>query len=103
MIPKKPPLRDKAYLLHQRDQRCLVCGRESTDNLSVVAAHIGTAGRGLKSGDDETIPLCHYHHSQAHQFGETGYLLSQISSTIWREALRAWCREQYQQWAIERR
>jgi len=100
-LAKSPPLRDLAYLKWQRTQRCLICGRKGDDQMSVVAAHIGTAGRGLKSSDSETMPLCDDDHRRAHTWGEIGFLRNNIPNTILREMIRAWCRMNYEIWKGE--
>lgn len=57
LIPKANLLRDRKWLDAQHNYRCLFTGAESCESGSVVPCHIGTAGRGLKSSDDETLPL----------------------------------------------
>lgn len=61
-------LRDKLYRDDARNRVCLACdllGRVAEPG-SVVLAHIslfGSAGKGLKAGDDVSIDLCFAHHS----------------------------------------
>lgn len=98
LLEKRPPLRDPKFLEHQRTQPCLVCGQSAHDGLSVVAAHIGTAGRGVKSSDAETIPLCTICHDECHQHGEMTTLSKRIELGTQREFLRAWAREQHKEW-----
>jgi hypothetical protein len=57
LIPKQEIVRDRKYLDAQHGLRCLFTGSQSGDHGSVVPCHIGTLGRGIKSSDDETLPL----------------------------------------------
>ena len=58
MFPKDRIIRDQKWLDFQKtDMRCLFTGAESCDSGSVVPCHVGTLGRGIKSSDDETLPL----------------------------------------------
>jgi hypothetical protein len=50
-------LRDPAYLVHLRSLPCIVTGQYANDSESVVAAHIGTAGTGIKSPDNWALPM----------------------------------------------
>jgi hypothetical protein len=66
-LPKNPPARDKAYLAYVREQICAVYGNDCGG--VTEAAHIGTTGRGMKSSDLFTIPLCSRHHRESHDVG----------------------------------
>lgn len=92
-------IRDNKYLSYLRGQSCIICGRHADENMTVEPCHIGTAGKGLKSSDNEAIPMCHAHHYQSHNGdGEMSFFRRWIPNTLLREALRAWAREQYDAW-----
>lgn len=62
MNPKTDRVRDEKYRKSAREQPCMVCGSMGT----TVLAHINIAGNfgmGLKAGDDESLFLCHEHHT----------------------------------------
>lgn len=86
-------LRDRKYLDSIHDERCLICGQTPCD-----PAHIGTAGKSIKSPDNESLPLCNRCHSAAHREGEISYLRGHLPTAVLREALRAYGRELYQTW-----
>jgi hypothetical protein len=55
-LAKRPPMRNRHHLRFVASLRfCMICGHPD-----VQAAHlpIGPRGRGMKSGDDFTVPLC---------------------------------------------
>ena len=91
-------IRDRKYLDWLRTQPCLFSGQFGSENLAVDPAHIGTAGKGLKSSDDEAIPLLHTIHLEAHQRGEMSVFREHIPNWLLRESLRAYAREQYQEY-----
>jgi len=92
--PKVKTLRDPAYLLWLRDQPCLISGLSATDSESVVAAHLGTGGKGIKSPDNEAIPVLNSRHQNMHVYGEVRTLRSAPDWLI-RDAFRALAREMY--------
>ena len=98
MIPKQKPLRDKKYLLWLRDQPCIISGQRARPDDAVEACHIGTLGKGIKSPDDETLPMLHSHHAKAHQSGEISYLREHLPDYILRAALWAYARGLYRDW-----
>lgn len=75
ILNKNPPMRDRKYLDRVREMDCIVTGRPSSDFESVDPAHIGTAGKGLKSPDNHVLPLIHSEHLQQHN-GEHRYWLN---------------------------
>ncbi len=96
--PKLNLLRDRKYLDWVRTQACLIEGRNDG---TVEPAHIGTAGKGVKSSDDEVIPLSHRHHAKAHSVGEVRYLFDYLPIPILRKMLRLYARELYRQYKID--
>lgn len=92
-------IRDRKYLDAVRDMRCIVTGRRGNPDYETVdPAHIGTAGKGMKSSDDEVIPLIHSIHRLCHEKGEISTLRELLPDDVLREAMRAYARELYQQW-----
>ena len=57
LLPKATIIRDRRYLDSLHDDPCLFTGQTSGDHGSVVPCHVGTLGRGIKSSDDEALPL----------------------------------------------
>lgn len=76
-FPKAPPSRDKKYLAFVREQICAVVGNACGG--VTEAAHLSTTGRGMKSGDFLTVPLCSKHHAASHQ---VGFITFQINEGI---------------------
>ena len=99
--PKVKTLRDPAYLIWLRDQPCIFCGAIANDGESVVAAHIGTAGKGIKSPDNEALPMRNSFHMACHQNGETNTLRLNTPDYIIRAAFRALAREMYAKYKAE--
>lgn len=97
-VPKNPPLRDPEYLAWQRTQPDIITGQLATEHESVVPMHIGTAGKGIKAGDDETLPILNHFHQLGHQHGEISMLRQYLPDPILRAALRALGRENYRAW-----
>lgn len=91
-------LRDPAYLLYLRSQPCIITGQYANDNESVVAAHIGTAGKGVKSPDDWALPLSHWVHQECHQKGEISTLRRLSPDWLLRAAFRALAEKLYREW-----
>ena len=98
MFPKRPPVRDRAWLDHLRSERCIITGRMGSDSDAVDPVHIGTAGKGIKSGDDEALPILHSVHAQGHGDGEISTLRELLPDDVLRAALRAYARERYAVW-----
>ena len=97
--------RDKAYLLHLRDEPCLFTGLRGSGQESVVAAHIGTAGKGIKSPDNEAIPVANHVHQLMHTQGEIHTLLVFLTQrenhSLLRDMARAYARELYAEWLTQ--
>lgn len=97
MIPKQKPLRDRKYLEHLKTQPCIFTGQRGSDYDAIDPMHIGTAGKSLKSGDDETLPVLHSLHVEAHQKGEISMLRKHAPDSLLRLMARAYARELYRQ------
>lgn len=95
---KQPILRDRKYLDWLRDQPCIVTGLRGTEENAVDPAHVGTLGKGIKSPDNEALPLCHSLHALAHQRGEISMFREKAPDWLLRAALRAYARELYASW-----
>lgn len=72
---RQPRQHDEEYLAYIRQQRCCICG----DNTTVEAAHLRVGsinhdkretGMGEKSSDRWALPLCHRHHALQHSMNE---------------------------------
>ena len=73
-------------------------GKRSNEYETVDPAHIGTAGKGIKSPDYEALPIIHSVHHEMHQMGEMTVLRKRLPDDVLREALRALARERYNEW-----
>ena len=92
-------VRDRAYLDWLRTQRCVVTGRRGHPAVETVdPAHMGTAGKGFKSSDDEALPILHGIHETMHRRGEMTVLREILPDDVLRDALRAYAREMYRRW-----
>lgn len=99
---KQPILRDRAYLTALRDQPCILTGFHATDMEGVDPAHIGTLGRGVKSPDNEVLPIRHSLHHEMHQRGECTVLREHAPDWLLRAMARAYARELYAEWKAGR-
>ena len=95
-IPKNPPLRDRAYLNSLHSARCIFTGAIGCD-----PAHISQAGQGLKSGDDEALPVSHELHVEMHQRGEATVIRERASDSLLREMAKAYARQLYREWLAQ--
>lgn len=105
LLPKQTIIRDRKYLDAQHDMRCLFTGAQSGDHGSVVPCHIGTLGRGIKSSDDETLPLWWIFNATRNPVGYTPEWRSEVEmlrvcppDEVVLSAYRALARERYQKW-----
>ena len=98
---KRPLLRDRAYLDALRDMPCAITGQRATDYEKVDPAHIGTAGRGLKSPDDEALPILHSVHQEMHNKGEASVLRERMPDWLLIDCVQAYAREHYRKWKEE--
>ncbi len=90
--------RNRKYLDWLRTQRCLITGRYADESEAVDPCHIGTAGRGVKSPDNECLPLIHWVHQEMHQRGEIKVLRELAPDWLIREMARAYAREIHKGW-----
>lgn len=93
-------IKDRKYLDYLREQPCIITGLRSSEYEAVDPAHIGTAGKGLKT-DDEALPLLHSIHAECHRRGEMTVLREKLPNNVLRAALRALAREGYREWRNE--
>lgn len=91
-------IRDRKYLDYLRTMPCIVSGVRGDDYDAVDPVHIGTAGKGLKSPDDEALPIRHSIHLVCHTVGEMTTLRRLMPDWLLREALRAYARQEYRKW-----
>lgn len=92
----KPVVIDPAWRRALRDQRCVFTGRVSTETESVVGAHIGTHGRGIKT-DDNMLPMLDSIHQEMHQRGEITVIRERAPNWLLREMARAYAQKLYWQ------
>jgi hypothetical protein len=94
-----PILRDKAYLLHLRDEPCLFTGMRASDSESVVAAHIGTkGGRGIKGPDKHAIPIANHIHKMMHEHGEAYTMRKMLPDYMLELMMEAYAEKLYAEW-----
>ena len=82
-------LRDPAYLLHLRSQPCIITGQYGDEYHSVVAAHIGTAGKGIKAPDNWALPMLNSVHQECHNKGEISTIMARASDELIRAVVKA--------------
>lgn len=102
-VPKLNPVRDRKYLDWLRDQPCILTNWRATEASAVDPMRIGTLGKGIKSSDDEALPVRHELHVMAHNQGEMTMFRKQAPDWLLREALRAYAREFYRQYLSSER
>jgi len=97
-------LRDRNYLDWLKGQSCVLTCLQGTEYNAIDPAHIGTAGKGLKSPDNEALPILHSIHSEMHQRGEMTVMLEYLSRNprLLRDMARAYARECYQEYLTNR-
>ena len=99
LIEKIKMLRDRKYLDALREMRCILTEKKGHPDVETVdPAHIGTAGKGIKSPDSEALPIMHSFHQLMHEKGEMTVLRELLPDNILRDALRAYARERYYRW-----
>jgi hypothetical protein len=91
-------IRSREYLDWLRTQRCVITGRLGNDYETIDPAHIGTAGTGIKSPDNEALPILHRIHAEMHSFGEMSVFRRELPDDVLRSALRAYAKEMYERW-----
>ena len=97
-FPKPGILRDRSYLNWLRTQRCIFTGLLPSEYEAIDPAHLGTAGKGLKSPDDEVFPVRHSIHLEMHQRGEITTIRKYAPDWLILAAMRAYGRELYKMW-----
>lgn len=95
-------LRDPAYLVHLRSQPCIITGQYGDEYCSVVAAHIGTAGTGIKAHDCWALPLSQHLHMLGHQKGEMSMFREHLPDIEFRRALRLLGEDEYRRYLESR-
>lgn len=90
-------LRDKAWLEHLKTEPCIFTGLRANHGESVVPAHIGTAGKGIKSPDNEVLPATDSMHKAMHQKGEIA-VFRHAPGYVLRMAFKALAHEMYAEW-----
>lgn len=90
-------IKDRKYLDWLRSQPCILTGQLGSEYESVVPAHIGTHGRGLKT-DNEALPMLNRLHQQGHQSGEISMIRQHAPDWLLRDALRAYARMRHEEW-----
>lgn len=93
--------RNRKYLDAVREMRCVFTGQYGSDNEAVDPAHIGTAGKGLKSPDSEVLPVLHSIHQEMHSRGEIWTLRMAAPDHLLRAMARAYAREIHREWMDE--
>lgn len=96
--PKMNIVRDKSYREWLKTQPCILTGQLGNDTEVVDPCHIGTLGKGIKSPDNECLPVLHRFHAEGHGKGEISMFRKRAPDWLLREALRAYARELYRQW-----
>ncbi len=91
-------LRDPAYLVSLREERCLITGRRADSECSVVPSHVGTLGKSLKTPDHEAIPIRADMHHLLHNMGEPSFYRAHLRDDVLVAAVRALAREDYRRW-----
>lgn len=80
-VPKPVRIRDDAYTAYIRAMPCLLADREPctcggfvdvvSKGYRTEVAHVRSRGAG--GGDEQTVPMCHTHHSEAHRIGHKSF------------------------------
>lgn len=73
-FPKPTRRIDEAYIEWIKSLPCAICGRVGISDPHHVN-YAGRGGMGTKADDDRAIPLCHYHHVEAHNMGRTTFAI----------------------------
>lgn len=85
--------RDRKYLDWLRGEPCILTGFRANEYEAVDPAHMGTLGRGIKSPDNEALPIRHSLHALASQIGEVSMLRQYAPDDVIRAAFKALARE----------
>ncbi|HYF56836.1 MAG TPA: hypothetical protein VEA41_21485 [Salinarimonas sp.] len=98
LLPKARIIRDQDWLDHLKTERCILTGLYGNDYEGIDPAHIGTLGRGIKSSDDEVLPILHKFHALQPSMGEMTMWRTHLPDDVLRDALKALAREMYAKW-----
>ncbi|MCK5236444.1 MAG: DUF968 domain-containing protein [Deltaproteobacteria bacterium] len=75
-LQKKKTFRCKKYLAFVASLPCCTPSNLCTPQETVTYHHTSTGGTGLKGPDNETIPLCYFHHIEVlHRQGQGNFEL----------------------------
>jgi hypothetical protein len=110
LIPKgvktpKPSLtvvRDDDYRAWLKTQPCIITGRRPEHGSVIDPLHVGTYGKGIKSPDNEMLPVFTGLHRQGHSSGEVSMFRQFLPDDVIRDALRAYAREMHARYLQER-
>lgn len=97
-VPKLVIVRDRKWLDTLRTYPDLITGNYGDEYESVVPAHVGTLGKGIKSSDDEALNLLDRWHKLQPVMGEMSMYRTYLPDDVLRDALRAYAREMYQKY-----
>jgi hypothetical protein len=84
-------IRDKAYLIYVRSFPCLVCKQPAGAAHHILFAQ--PRARGMKVGDNWTIPLCHQHHEGVHHYGNEKAHWARVGVDVMK-----WAKENYDEY-----
>jgi hypothetical protein len=68
VVGKTIRLRDKEHCKYVATQRCLICGRASSEAHHIRFAQPRALSR--KVSDEYTVPVCRLHHRELHRYGD---------------------------------
>ena len=68
-FPKPKTFQSKEYLDFIKGLSCCVCPISK----EIDAHHTRAGGMGMKCSDHLTVPLCRFHHREAHQIGRNTF------------------------------
>ena len=95
MLPKINPIRDQKYLDDAINRPSIITGLRGP---TVVNAHLGCLGRGIKRSDAETLVIEQMYHQEGHDHGEARMWRKYIPDDVLIAALRLYGVEQYRKW-----
>jgi len=98
LLPKSEIVRNQRWLDHLKTERCLITGQFGSEFEGIDPAHIGTLGKGIKSSDDEVLPILHRFHVLQPSIGEMTMWRKHLPDHVLRAALKAYARELYAEW-----
>lgn len=97
--PKHERLRDQKWMDYLKTQPCILTGVWPTEYEGTDAAHIGTAGKGLKGDDNTCLPIAHSIHAGLFPSrGEITTIRTMADDDLIRLMSQAYARELYREW-----